>query len=94
MLEKTEGRSPADHGADKMATTPIHAASESSRQVTTDLGELAGRMDLLEKALFAKLSDLLHPLSEKLDQLTLSIQKVSSVAEGAMDLSVLQQEDI
>lgn len=93
-IEKPEGRSLDEHGADKMAAATDRAASEASQPTYMDLGELSGRLDVLEKGLFTKLADLLHPLTEKIDQLTLSIQKVGSIAEGAMDLSMLQQEDI
>lgn len=51
-------------------------------------------MEALEKGFLTKLTELLNPLTEKIGQLTLSIQKVNSIVQGAMDLSMLQQEDI
>lgn len=60
-----------------------------------DIQEIAGRIATLEQGFFSKLTELLQPLMEKkIYHLSLSLQKVASVAEGAMDLSMFQQEDI
>lgn len=77
-----------------MATVGKAVAAEATLPTKADIQDLASRMEALKKGFLAKWTDLLSPLTEKIDQLTLSIQKVSSIAEGAMDLSVLQQEDI
>lgn len=52
------------------------------------------QIEMLKKGLFSKLTEILQPLMEKIDHLTISLQKVVSVAEGAIDLSIVQQEEI
>lgn len=96
-VEKRESEHPENREADKMATAAAATGSleaEAAPNVLTAVQELSGRLELLEKGLFTKLSELISPLTEKIDHLSLAIQKVNSVAEGAMDLSVMQQEDI
>lgn len=57
------------------------------------LALIASKIDGLETELSNKLLALIKPLSEQIEQLYLSIQNVSKVAEGAMDLSLTQQEE-
>lgn len=80
-----------------MVTAALSSPSfhpEAPTPANLDIQELAGRLESLERGLFTKLTDLLHPLTEKIDQLTLTLQKVGSVAEEGMNLSIVQQEEI
>lgn len=96
-IEIKDSERPDNNEAVKMAAAPNAAISvglgvEPNNAV--DVQELSGRLQLLEQGMFNKVAKIMHPLTEKIDQLSLAIQKVNSVAEGAMDLSILQQEDI
>lgn len=48
----------------------------------------------LKGELLKIIANLIKSLSEWLEQMNLALQKVASVAEGAMDFSLTQQEDI
>lgn len=83
---------PENCGTNKMATMAGASRSDAASQVAMTVPELAGRLDLLEKGLFTKLAELINPLTEKIDQLSLSIQNVNSIVEGAMDLSMYSRK--
>lgn len=59
-----------------------------------DIRSLEGRLEALEKGILNKLTDLLQPLTEKMDHLAVSLQNVATLAENAMDLSTAQQHEI
>lgn len=78
----------------KMVETGGESAMEIDPMTKADLQAIAGRIDRPENGLLSKLMNFMQPISEQLEQLNLNIQKVASVAEGAMDLSMAQQEEI
>lgn len=92
--EKSGALQPESCDVSKMATTGNAVMTESALVTKADIQDLAGRLETLEKGFLTKLTELIHPLTEKLDQLSLSLQIVNAIAEGAMDLSVVQQEEI
>lgn len=48
----------------------------------------------LEKGLLGKINNLLKPFTEHLDQLSLNLQQVAKMAEGASAVALAQQEEI
>lgn len=92
--ERKDGWTTKGKGDSKMADATGGAWAEAETLTKTDIMEVANRITGLETDLLQKLTDLIKPLSDQLIQLNLSLQNVSKVAEGAMDLSLTQQEDI
>lgn len=77
-----------------MAGTAGEQPKEAISPSKEDFHALAAKTDTLEAGILTKISDFLSPITEKLDQMMLSWQKVASIAEGAVDLSTIQQGKI
>lgn len=92
--DKKLGRLHRNAGSGKMADAAGGTRAEAETLTKADLAALATKIDGPEKELLNKLPDLLKPLAEQMGQLTLALQKVSHVADGAMDLSLSHQEEI
>lgn len=56
-----------------------HAGADLSMRV--DLQQLAGKLDNMKTGLLSKLSELLQPITEKLEQMSISIQNMVKIAE-------------
>lgn len=92
--EKRDVKALKAREAGKMAAAGKDIPEGADLPSKADIQGIAGRLESLEKGLLSKITDLIQPLTEKIDHLTVSLQKVASVAEGAMNLSTTQQEEI
>lgn len=77
-----------------MAEAGKSTAGEIDMLTKADIQARAGRLDNLETGILAKITDLIQPISTKLEQLTLNLQNVASVADMAMETCMLHKEDL
>lgn len=75
---------------DRKAVGVVEALTKA---ILTALGG-GGEIEAMEADLYKKLADLIKPLTEQITQLNLTVQATAKLAEGAMDMCVVQQEDI
>lgn len=92
--EKGDAKQQKAREAAKMAEAGKVLGGENQSATKADVRALSGRLDNLEQGLLSKISELLQPLSAKLEQLTVSIQNVAGVAEAAMELSLTHKDDL
>lgn len=92
--EKRDRQGPKPKSYSKMAESGGGVRADAEVLTKAYLVLIASKIEGLETELSNKLLALIKPLSEQIEQLHLSILNVSKVAEGAMDLSLTQQEEI
>lgn len=92
--ERFDARPQRAREAAKMAEAGKIIGGETQTSTKADVRALSGRLDNLEQGLLSKLTELLQPISAKLEQLNLNIQKVAGVAEAAMELSLTHKDDL
>lgn len=94
QAEKKDGRAQKANGGSKMAEATGGMWAESEALTKADLMAVTKKIESLETELLTKLADLLKPMADQLGQLNSTIQNVSKIAEGAMDLCLAQREEI
>lgn len=94
QTEKKDTRPQKNKEGDKMVEAGGVAWADMELLMKADLHLIGGKIDNMEAELLKKLSDLIKPLSDQTGQLNISLRAVSKVANGAMDLSLTQQEEI
>lgn len=92
--DKKEFKGQARKDGVKMAEAGKHSGADSQTSTKADVQEISGRLDNLEAGLLNKIADLLQPISSKLEQLNLNLQKVAGIAETAMEMCMIHKEDL
>lgn len=92
--EKKDARSQRAWEPPKIAKEGKTTGGETDMPTKEDLQALVGRLDNPETGLLHKITELIQPISNKLEQFTLSLQTIAGVAEVAMELGITHKDDL